>query len=133
MKVSPKNYALALSQLVEGKNQSETDELLSNFAKLLIRENQSKNLNKILEKFEDIWNEENNLVKGKIASARKLEESSKQAVVNFIKNKFNCQQVEITEKIDESLIGGFVLRIKDEIMDTSIKTSLRKLKHDLAS
>jgi F-type H+-transporting ATPase subunit delta len=38
------------------------------------------------------------------------------------------KQVEITEKVDPSLIGGFVLNVGDQQIDASIKNKLKSLK-----
>jgi F-type H+-transporting ATPase subunit delta len=41
--------------------------------------------------------------------------------------------VELTEKIDESLIGGYVLTIGDTQIDTSVKNKLNEIKSAMAS
>lgn len=40
--------------------------------------------------------------------------------------------VKLTDKVDPKLIGGFVLTVGDRQVDTSIATSLKKLKKDFA-
>ena len=40
-------------------------------------------------------------------------------------------EVKLTEKVDPSLIGGFVLRVGDQQIDDSVRTSLRKLRTSL--
>jgi len=42
-------------------------------------------------------------------------------------------EVELIEKIDQKLIGGFVLRIGDKQYDASIAADLRKLAKDFSS
>jgi len=39
------------------------------------------------------------------------------------------QRIELEERIDPSLIGGFVLRVGDQQIDSSVKYSLNKLKN----
>jgi F-type H+-transporting ATPase subunit delta len=47
--------------------------------------------------------------------------------------EFSGKEVELTETIDESLIGGFILRVGDQQVDDSIKRKLNDLKVTLAS
>ena len=39
-------------------------------------------------------------------------------------------QLELVEKVDKDLIGGFILRVGDEQVDTSISKELRNLKNE---
>ncbi|WP_266203431.1 ATP synthase F1 subunit delta [Pontibacter kalidii] len=39
------------------------------------------------------------------------------------------KRIELVERVDPSLIGGFVLRVGDKQIDNSVKNSLRKLKN----
>jgi len=39
--------------------------------------------------------------------------------------------VSLTEKVDASLIGGFVLRVGDRQIDDSVKGNLRRLRNSL--
>ncbi len=38
------------------------------------------------------------------------------------------KQVELTEKIDENIIGGAIIRMGDKQIDASVRTSIHKLK-----
>jgi F-type H+-transporting ATPase subunit delta len=40
-------------------------------------------------------------------------------------------KVELEEKIDPEIIGGFILRIDDNYIDASIRNKLRKIKKEL--
>ncbi len=42
------------------------------------------------------------------------------------------EQIEVTYLVDESIIGGLVIRIKDHVVDSSIKTKLQKLSRTLS-
>ena len=39
--------------------------------------------------------------------------------------------LEITYAVDESLLGGLVIRIGDRVVDSSIRTRLEEVKRDL--
>ena len=45
-----------------------------------------------------------------------------------VKNITGKEGVELTEKIDDSIIGGFILKIGDRQIDDSISSKLNELK-----
>ena len=56
------------------------------------------------------------------------------AIISEIQKQLEKQlnaQIELTRKIDSSLIGGFVLRIDDQQVDASIACQLKKVKEKL--
>lgn len=63
-----------------------------------------------------------------ITAVRKLDQSE----IDSIKKKFN-QSAEVELHIDENLIGGVIIRYKDDYFDGSIAGQLEKLKQKLIS
>ena len=41
------------------------------------------------------------------------------------------QKVQLSQEIDEDLIGGFIVKIKDTVIDLSVKNQLNKLRNKL--
>jgi F-type H+-transporting ATPase subunit delta len=41
-------------------------------------------------------------------------------------------QIEITERVDPSLIGGFVVRVGDQQLDASIAQKIKQLKREFS-
>ena len=128
MKITPRQYAIALLESLDGKK---TSEKIGNFLLILKRRNDLKLLNKILVEFEKEWLKVNNQVKGAITSATKLSEKTKDHVESIIKKVFKAEKVELEIKEDASLIGGLVLRIDDSLIDGSVKSKLAKLEREL--
>ncbi len=50
---------------------------------------------------------------------------------NFIKKKYNAEEVKIELTEDRSLTGGFILRVENEEYDWSNRGRIRQLKHEL--
>lgn len=128
MKTTANQYAKTLYELTLEKSQSEIGEMVSEFAKLLAKKNQAKLLPKIIEKFNEIWNKNNGIVKAEITSARKLEDSEVHKIENHIKNKYKAKKILINNIINESLKGGMIIQVGDEVMDGSIKRQLGDLR-----
>ncbi len=67
-----------------------------------------------------------------IVSAVGLDDRLRKEVYTLLKNNTNSE-IELIEKVDKKLIGGFVLRIGDKQYDASISTELRKLTQALSA
>jgi F-type H+-transporting ATPase subunit delta len=82
----------------------------------------------IAESFLNLVREHKGIVKVTLTTASKLEQSTKDKILSKIKI---AGEIELSEIIDPSLIGGFVVRIGDIQVDASIENQLKKLKLDL--
>jgi F-type H+-transporting ATPase subunit delta len=67
-----------------------------------------------------------NKVEAKVVSAFELTAQQTDELVNTLKNKLGCD-VTLTTTVDESLIGGVVIKAGDTIIDASMKSQLDSL------
>ena len=67
----------------------------------------------------------------KVTSAVLLSEEQKQRVEKRPLETTQYVDLEITYAVDESLLGGLVIRIGDRVVDSSIRTRLEEVKRDL--
>lgn len=67
-----------------------------------------------------------------VTTARPLSEDRKQQVVSKLLETTDYVSFNINYDVDESLIGGMVIRIGDRVVDSSIKTKLEGLAKDLS-
>ena len=65
-----------------------------------------------------------------LTTAVKINANIKQQLIDLIEEVFSTK-VELDEKIDPEIIGGFILRVDDNYIDGSIKNKLRKIKKEL--
>lgn len=65
-----------------------------------------------------------------VSSATRLTHQERQALQAKL-SKQTGKQIELNCKVDPSLIGGMVIRIKDQILDTTIKGELHKIARQL--
>ena len=132
MKISAQQYALSLYEAIEGRTEkSELKKVLHNFVALLGKNN---NLNKeaeILEIFENIWNTENGELKAELISARELSKSSRETVVNYLRDISGAKKIVLDEKTDPKILGGFILKYNNRIIDGSLRSSLGELETQL--
>lgn len=72
-----------------------------------------------------------NITKATVVSAAELSAANKKTIIAEIE-ALTKGSVKLTAKVDPSLIGGFVLTVGDKQVDTSISSSLARLKRDFA-
>lgn len=66
-----------------------------------------------------------------VTTAKPLNDSQKEKVVKRLIETTEYVQLIMNYSVDESLIGGMVIRIGDRVVDSSIKTKLEGLAKDL--
>jgi F-type H+-transporting ATPase subunit delta len=67
-----------------------------------------------------------------VTTATPLDSPTRLQVVQLVRQQTGLQDVTLQEKVDASLIGGFVLRIGDKLIDDSVSYRLRKLRNDFS-
>jgi F-type H+-transporting ATPase subunit delta len=82
--------------------------------------------------YERLWRERQNIVKGTLYFAERPDSH----LLNEVKAKLQAKlgkTLELDEKEDKSLIGGYLLRLGDQIIDGSLKGRLQAIEKQLLS
>jgi len=91
----------------------------------------------ILKKLEEIINLKEDRLMVKVLSSRKLDEKIREELKALLIKKYKSKEVVFTEKINEHLIGGVRLEIKDlqtgrdEVIDLTVKKQFTRLQEHL--
>jgi len=131
MKISVSQYAHSLYDSVAGKSEKEVKAVLINFVALLGRNRELNKANGIIEAFTKIWDEEHGIVAATLVSARELGPTAHEVVTSYLKDKTKAEKINLTEEVDEKLLGGFILKYNSKVLDGSLKTSLDQLKVEM--
>ena len=102
------------------------------FLSIIVEKGRYDSIVSIMEYFLERVKEYKKIGVAYVTSARELSEAQKEAVLAKLLATTDYVSFEMNYKIDESLIGGLVIRIKDRVVDSSIKTKLFELKRNLA-
>ena len=62
-----------------------------------------------------------------VSSAVELSDKQREAVLNKLLTTTSYKEFQMHYSIDESLIGGMVIRIGDRVVDSSVKTKLDQM------
>jgi F-type H+-transporting ATPase subunit delta len=101
-----------------------------NFLVLILNNKREKNIPGIFRNLEELYRKEEGIKTAEISSALPLDDSLIIQITQKLVSEFNVK-VELTQKINKSLIGGFVLRFDDLQYDASVSTQLKKIKEKL--
>ena len=101
-----------------------------NFIKIIIKHNRVSYLEDILEAFNSLCNENQDIVEGLIYSAFPLGEDTLLKIKKKI-SQIEKHEVDLLPRIDPSLIGGVKVVINSHVYDGSIKNQLEKMQIDL--
>ena len=101
-----------------------------NFIKIIIKHNRVSYLEDILEAFNSLCNENQDIVEGLIYSAFPLGEDTLLKIKKKI-SQIENREVDLIPRIDPSLIGGVKVVINSHVYDGSIKNQLEKMQIDL--
>jgi len=133
MKITAKQYATVLLESLEGKDEKQTSEVLKKFAEVLLSNNHLSLLPGIIRFFKEAWDKKNNTAEAEIVTARKISQQAVAELEKFIKARAGSDNVEMSEKIDPSLLGGVVLRYGNKSLDLSLKNKLAELKRQIVN
>jgi F-type H+-transporting ATPase subunit delta len=72
----------------------------------------------------------NDITESLLTTAVKVAPGIKKQISDLIANLFKTK-VDLKETIDETVIGGFILRVDDSYIDASVRNKLRKIRKEL--
>jgi len=132
MKVTIKQYAQGLYEVVSKAEDGDFKVVLKNFVKILAMRNELRKIDKIMEEFGNLWNKERGIVEGELVSARKLSAEVVMLLHEQVVILLKAKEAKLEQSVDKDILGGFVVRLDDAVIDGSLKTQLVNLKNKLA-
>lgn len=109
--------------------QNKVSKLTILFFELISRKNRESFLPEVAEEFHKQYNQLKGIVAAEIVTTFPLDNALRDQFRKVVKDIFD-KDVELSEKIDESLIGGFVLTVGDKQINESLSSQLKELKHE---
>lgn len=105
---------------------------LNNFLNILLDKNRFEYLKEIHDDFRNLVFPYKNTVEATVLTVVPLDEDQRKALEEKLKQRFN-KKVILDNKIDESILGGAVVYVGDQIIDGSIKNQLNQMKMQMNS
>ena len=107
------------------------DKELLGFLVTIVEKDRYSEIEEILKYVIDSIKEYRNIGVAYVTTAIPLQENQKRDVENKLLSTTKYETLECHYKVDESLIGGMVIRMGDRVVDSSIRTKLESLEREL--
>jgi len=124
---SPIIKADVKKKVMDAVTAGKVNEITAAFNRLIITKGREANLPQIAQAFIAAYKEHKHIQTVNLTTASPLTDAVRQQIVDQVKKSGGFEHIELEEKVDESLIGGFVLRIGDKLVDASIAYDLKAI------
>ena len=104
---------------------------LENFVCVLCRYGHVELLPEIFRAYQEYYNEQKHILNAALYYVVLPSETQLEGIKAFLRKQYGTEDVELKFIEDKSLVGGFVLRIKDQEFDYSLKGRINALQQKL--
>ena len=130
--LSDVNIDLSKKFSIVDKVLSSANEDILSFIKVIIKNNRAHYLYKIFKESLYRFDDYLEIQEGKLILSKEMSTEDKEKIIKSIE-KNEGVKLELEEVIDPSILGGFLVTLKDNVYDASLKTKLENLKETLKS
>lgn len=117
-------------EIINNVFSNQINEKLVNFLKVLIDKKRFYELNEIIEAYSNKVDEIHNIRRVEVVSAVEVSDNRKQRLIEKLQSKLN-KTIIANWTINPNIIGGLVIKIDDDIIDSSLKNKLENLSKNI--
>jgi len=118
--------------ILNGIFAEKVSKLTISFFKIVVSKGRSAILFATAKQFVQQYNLMKGIVTADVTTATALSAEAKEQIVAIVKRELGANQVIVNEKVNDKLIGGFILKVGDKQFDASIASGLSKFKKEFA-
>jgi F-type H+-transporting ATPase subunit delta len=115
-----------LLELITGIGKDTFDEAFTNFLKVVILNGRLELMPEIAVQYEQYRRESEERIRVEVISAKPMDDEASEALAARLKARFG-REVDMHVDVDESLIGGAIIRAGDKVIDGSVRGRLEQL------
>lgn len=101
-----------------------------NFVRILAENRRLGLIERIREQFEEYRADEEGYIEVAVATAYPLEDSERERIASALRKALN-KEPRLTVELDESLIGGVLVKAGDRVIDASVRGQIQRLAQSL--
>jgi len=105
--------------------------LALNLAYLLVLKGRLRSAPQIADEYQRLFDDHRGIKHAEVATAIPLDETSKKRITQSLETMIG-KKLSLSLKVDSDILGGFIARIDDSLIDCSIRSELEQLKKSLA-
>jgi F-type H+-transporting ATPase subunit delta len=106
--------------------------VMMNVIFVLVDRNRINFLGGVCEQYQVLLRQLKGDVLAEVTSAVPLTDDQRGSIIDRVKKMAGANSVEIVSQIDESIIGGAIIKVGSQIIDSSLRTQLRRIGMSLA-
>ena len=88
-------------------------------------------MNEIFEAYYRYWDEKNHIIRAELISAEAATDEEANDAKALLQSKYPEYEISLTQKVDETLLGGYVIKTLNTEYDRSYEGKLRELERKL--
>jgi F-type H+-transporting ATPase subunit delta len=127
---NPKVHIEEKTKLITGQMKG-LNPLILNLLLLLVSKRRLDMLGEIAEEYQRLWNRHRGIEMAEVTTAVPLAKEEQEKLARHL-GRIVGKKVEIRSDVDPDVIGGFIARIGDRLLDGSIRSKLAMLKKEMA-
>ena len=104
---------------------------MNNFLKIVIDKDRMSAIENIKESYKNLLNDKNNILEGTVVTAVSLNEQEIKDLEKNLSIKYN-KNVTLNNVVDETILGGVLVKLGNQEIDGTVKTRLAKIKKQLS-
>jgi F-type H+-transporting ATPase subunit delta len=106
------------------------DALTFTFINLVLEHRREEHLAGMCRYFLDLLKSDQGIRSAELVTAVAPDEKLREHIIRLVSKKYDCK-IELHEKVDQTIVGGFILRVDDQQIDASISSKLNRIKTEL--
>lgn len=107
---------------------SKVNKLTMAFFEIITRKNREPILSTVAKQFHNAYNEYKGIGRATVTTPVPLDSKARADFEKLVRTYSDKKEIELIERVDPGLIGGFVLNVGDRQVDASIKSKIKALK-----
>ena len=127
---NPRCEAMTAAEIIIQLGQGTLDEAANSFIKLLAENRRLLWLEAIATLFAKFQAEQEKTLVTQVVTVIALTESQRSQLTKQLERQFN-RRIQLVEKLDRTIVGGFVIHVGDKVIDYSVRGQLGRLKQQL--
>jgi F-type H+-transporting ATPase subunit delta len=116
------------TQIIHKLFEGRVNALTLAFMDIVVRKNRDPLLYAIAKEFHNAYNIKKGIEAATVTTQFKLDTSLRAEIERMVKQISGKERIELHEKVDTEMVGGFVLKVGDRQVDASLKSKLKELR-----
>ena len=104
---------------------------LKSFLKVVCENGDVDCFEEACEYYYELKRQESKVVKAEFDYVTKPKKEQLERIKQYLEKQYQADEIDLNLKEDASLIGGFILKVKDHVYDNSLKGKMKKMQQSL--